>query len=43
MKVDGIDKVGVTDGNASAMSGSLGAASDNYTSFTFNIITKRCV
>ena len=34
------DKVGVTDGNASAMSGSLGAASDNYTSFTFNIITK---
>lgn len=40
MKVDGIDKVGVTDGNASAMSGSLGGASDNYTSFIFNIITK---
>ena len=40
MKVDGIDKVGVTDGNASAMSGSLGAASDNYTSFIFNVITK---
>lgn len=40
MKVDGIDKVGVTDGNASAMAGSLGSASDNYTSFNFNVITK---
>lgn len=38
LKVDGIDKVGAMDGNASATS-SLTGSSDNYSSFIFQIIT----
>ena len=38
LKVDGIDKVGAMDGNASATL-SLTGSSDNYSSFTFQIIT----
>lgn len=39
LEVEGIDKVGAMDGNVSAASSMLGGSSDNYTSFSFNIIT----
>lgn len=39
-KVKGIDKVGVTDGNSSALASIMGGATDNFTSYNFHIITK---
>lgn len=39
MKVDGIYKVGVLDGNATAVSGAIGGGSDNYSNFSFTILT----
>ncbi len=41
LKVDGIDKVGAMDGNASATSSMLGGSSDNFSQFSFSIITDK--
>lgn len=38
-KVDGVSKVGAMDGNTGAAMLSMGSSSDNYTNFTFSIIT----
>lgn len=42
LKVKGIDKVGVLDGNASAVSSGMGSGSvnDAFKQFTFNVLTK---
>ncbi len=39
MKIDGIDTVGAMDGNAGATASATGGTDDNYTRFTFQIIT----
>lgn len=39
LKVKGINKVGAMDGNATATSGLTGGSTDNYSNFTFQIIT----
>lgn len=41
LKVDGIDKVGAMDGNASATSSMMGGSSDNFSQFSFSIITDK--
>ena len=40
LKVKGIDKVSVMDGSATAMAAVGGSSGNNYTSFSFNILTK---
>ena len=40
LKVKGVDKVGVMDGSATATAAVGGAGTDNYTNFSFNILTK---
>lgn len=40
LKVKGVDKVGVMDGGATAMAAVGSSGNDNYTNFSFNILTK---